>query len=214
MNIEIKRAESCLSQNGLLDKILRVEEEAWPEEVRATREKFTSRLETFSEGCFLAYLDRELKGVLTSEIINFDVHSPPTSWERVTDNGFIKGTHNKNGNALYIVSLGVSKFAQGKGLGSLLLGEAKTFTKKKGLDFLVLGARISGYHQFHIEHLAIDIEKYLKTKKEGTQDPIDPEIRFYTRNGLRILKIIPNYMEDDPESENYGAVMIWENNSK
>ena len=213
MNIEVKIANSS-DQRGLLDEILRVEEEAWPEEVRATREKFISRLNIFPEGFFLAYLEGKLTGVLTSEIINFDINDPPVSWEGITDNGLIESTHYKGGNALYVVSLGVSKLAQGRGLGSCLLEEARNFIKNKRLDFLVLGARIPGYHQFHEEHPTVDVKEYLRTKKEGTRYPIDSEIRFYTRNRLRVLKIVPNYMEDDPESENYGAVMIWENSPK
>lgn len=216
MDTEVKRAKSLLSkvgQKGLLSELIRVEEEAWPPEVRATQEKFASRLDIFPEGIFLGYSDEILRGALTSEIIEYDVDNPPTSWEKITDNGYIKATHNKNGNALYVVSLGVSKFAQGKGLGSQLLEEAKRFAQERGLDFLVLGARIPGYHRFHEEHPTVDIEQYLKTKNEN-QDPIDSEIRFYARNGLRVLKTVPNYMEDDPESENYGAVMIWESGSK
>jgi len=209
MRIEIRRVDG-LDRNGLLDEILRVEEEAWPEEVRASREKFASRLDTFPEGIFLAYLDGRLMGVLTSEIIRFDIDNPPVSWEKTTDNGFIKNTHNKDGNALYVVSLGVSGLAQGQGLGSRLLTEAKAFVQERGLTSLVLGARIPGYHQFHQEHPDVDIDEYLKTTKD--QEPIDPEIRFYMRNGLRVVKVVPNYMEDDPQSENYGAVMIWERN--
>lgn len=41
---------------------------------------------------------------------------------------------------------------------------------------------------------------------------LDPEIYFYAqKNDFTILQVMPNYMEDDPESENYGVVMYWRN---
>lgn len=55
-----------------------------------------------------------------------------------------------------------------------------------------------------------NIQRLSEIPREDGQ-PLDPEIRFYTRCGLKPAKVVRNYMEDDPESENYGVVMIWEN---
>lgn len=188
-----------------LDDVVRLENKIWPEGTRASREKFESRLKFFPDGFFVAYKDERMIGVSTSEIINYDFKNHPISWEEITDNGFIRNTHDKNGNALYVVSLGAISRSGG---GGALIEKQKKLVIKLGLDCLILGARISGYDKYCVENGEIGVKKYLnKTNEDG--QVFDDEIRFYTRNGLEIVKIVKNYMEDDLESRNFGAVMIW-----
>jgi len=188
-----------------IDKVAELEKEIWPEGTRASKEKFQSRFEVFPQGFFVAYKDGKLIGASTSEIINYDSENPPTSWEEITDNGWIKRTHDENGNALYVVSVGAVSRSGG---GSALISAQKDLVKKLGLDFLVLGARIPGYDKYCREKGEINIKEYVKLKRSDGE-LLDPELRFYTRNGLKLNKIMPNYMEDDKESRNYGAIMVW-----
>jgi len=139
-----------------LNGVVRVECEAWPEEVRAPREKFEKRLEVFPQGFFAVYVDGVMAGVSTSQIIQYP-NSNLDSWEKITDNGHIVNSHDPEGNALYVVSVGVSSRYQGRGLGSKLVEEQKRLTKKIGLKYLVLGARIPGYHK----HSSIPVEDYV-----------------------------------------------------
>lgn len=208
--INIKSAKEAQDKEILLGEVLRTEAEAWPEEIRAPREKFVSRLEIFPEGFFLAYVNGKLAGVSTSERIQFDPNFPPKSWEEITDNGFIKNSHDPRGNALYVVSVGVADWAQGRGLGGVLVKAQKELVQQLGLDHLVLGARLSGYHNYHKDHSDLSAENYAQLINDRGE-PQDPEIRFYTRQGLAVREVSPNYMEDDPESENFGVVMVWEN---
>lgn len=194
----------------VLDEVVKVEKEAWPEEIQASREKFESRAEIFPEGFLTISLpELGMVGVSTAEIISYDPQNPPLSWEEITDDGWIKNTHDLKGNALYLASVGASPKAVGQGVGSTLVKEQIALAQKLGLDYLVLGSRIPGYHQYHKQHPEATIEEYLSLKKN--EEKLDPEIRFYERNGLKLTKVVPNYMEDDPESENYGAIMVWQN---
>ena len=211
-NLQIVRLSeiSKADISRILDEVVRVERETWPEEIQAPREKFESRAEIFPEGFLTINLsDLGMVGVSTAEIINFNPQNPPISWEETTDNGWIKNTHTKEGNTLYLVSVGASPRSVGRGIGTRLVQEQINLAKKLNLDYLVLGSRIPGYHRYHQEHPNTTISDYLSLKRG--KETYDPEIRFYSRCGLKIAKIVPNYMEDDPESENYGAVMIWEN---
>ena len=192
-----------------LDKIVELENKIWPEGTRATREKFASRLEIFPQGFFVAFMNNEMIGVSTSEIIGYDLEHPPISWESVTDNGWIKRTHNSGGNALYVVSIGAISRSGG---GSALVEAQKELSKRLNLSCLILGARIPGYDSYCREQGDIDIQEYVKLRREDGEF-LDSELRFYTRNGLALSKIIPQYMEDDKESRNYGALMIRENSS-
>ncbi len=181
------------TQEKLLDDLERYEERTWPEGTRASRENFAARLRTFSEGFLIEKTGGEIAGVCTAEIINYDPDKPPLSWEEVTDNGSIN-THDPSGNALYIVSIGVDPKYQGKGVGSSLLNRQKELARSLGLQYVVLGSRVPFYHQ----HKEVPVEDYVET---------DPEIRFYRKNSFEMVKIVPNYMEYDKESLNYGVVM-------
>lgn len=189
-----------------LDDVIRLENEIWPEGTRAPVNKFESRLRIFPEGFFLAFKGTEPIGVSTSEIINYTPENPPRSWEEITDNGYIRN-HSSKGNAIYVVSVGAKSRSGG---GSALIQAQKNITEKLNLRYLVLGARIPGYNEYCNNIEEIPVEKYVKLRRENGE-LYDPELRFYTRNGLELIKIMPNYMEDDRESRNYGAIMLWEN---
>ena len=192
-----------------LDKVIELENEIWPEGTRASKEKFESRLKIFPQGFFLALKNEEVIGTSTSEIINYEPENPPTSWENITDKGYIRN-HNLNGNALYVVSIGAVSRSGG---GSALISAQKNLAQKLDLKYLILGARISGYDKYCKTNKEININDYIKLKRED-DELLDSELRFYTRNGLKLHKIISNYMQEDKESRNYGAIMVWENKSK
>lgn len=189
-----------------LNEIVELENKIWPEGTRATRDKFESRLKLFQQGFFLAYKDGNIIGASTSERIDYDPSNPPTSWEKITDNGYIKA-HNPEGNSIYVVSIGAESRSGG---GSALVQAQKKLVEKLGLKYLILGARIPGYDEYIIKNGEIPIEKYVQLKREDGE-LLNSELRFYTRNGLKLIKIMPNYMEDDKESRNYGAIMVWQN---
>ena len=189
-----------------LDEIVKLENQIWPEGTRANKEKFESRLKIFPQGFFLALKNGKLIGTSTSEIIFYNPKNPPTSWENITNNGYIKN-HNPNGNALYVVSIvAVSR----SGGGSALINAQKNLTQKLNLEYLVLGARIPGYNKYCKENGEISIKNYIKLKRSDGE-LLDPELRFYTRNELNLVKINPNNMKNDKESRNYGAIMVWKN---
>ena len=186
-----------------LDDVITLENKVWPPGTRSPREKFESRLRIFPEGFFLAYKEGSLIGVSTSQIIKYD-GSTIDSWEKITDFGWIR-THNPMGNALYVVSLGAISRSGG---GSALINAQKKLATELGLDLLVLGSRIPGYDSYCKKQEEIPIERYVELQRENGE-LLDPELRFYTRNGLSLKEIKSNYMEDDKESRNYGAIMLW-----
>jgi ribosomal protein S18 acetylase RimI-like enzyme len=194
-----------------MDEIMRVEEEAWPAEIRAPRDKFINRMRYFPAGFFVGLRDGRIMGASTSEIINYDSSNPPDKWEGITDNGWITKTHNPLGNALYVVSIGVSPDWRCKGLGSKLVQAQKNLTSEIGLDCLVLGARCPEYHKPEFD--SIPVEQYVNLRREDNKLR-DMELRFYEGNGLKVIKPVPQYMDEDPECRHYGVVMEWRNHRK
>lgn len=209
-NVKIESAMNMsLSDEGrFLDEVMEVERSAWPPELQASRKKFASRLNIFPEGFFVARINGKIGGVTTSQITTYDPSASKT-WDEITDNGMITKTHVPGGNALYVVSVGVAKEAQGNHVGSQIVEAQKKLASELRLKYLYLGARIPGYDNYCKERGELSIEEYLKLKDDDGE-ALDPEIRFYNRCGLRVEKIIPEF-ESDVDSKNYGIVMIWKN---
>jgi len=198
--LEIRQAE--FKDMG---KILRIEREAWPQGLRATKEMFSSRLKTFPEGFLCAVMDEEMQGFVVTEILDYDIQSSSLSWQEATDNGYIRNTHNPNGDTLYGVSLSVSPCAK-KGVAIALLEAAGRLAIKRGLKRVLFGSRIPRYYKYAAQMSA---DEYVSAKTR-TGRHLDPELGMYQSIGLKPLKVIPEYIKD-PESLNYGILVVWEN---
>jgi ribosomal protein S18 acetylase RimI-like enzyme len=208
-------------RNKQLNDVMQVEQLAWQEGIQATRDKFECRAEVFPEGFKLAYEDGHPVGVTTSEMIKYSLDLRILSWEEVTNNGYISPRRNydgyvlghiSEGNALYVVSLGVHPAYRRRGIGSLLIQQQQQLAVGKGLEYVVLGARLPGYAQTKAQNPALTAEDYVLLTDQHNE-PYDQELRFYHRNGFEIHDLRPNYMEDDRESLNYGVIMLWRNSS-
>jgi len=186
--------------------ILVVEEESWPEGLRATEEMFCARIETFPEGVIVAENTDRIVGVVVGEIVNYDINeSYLPSWAEITDNGYIRRSHNPTGDTLYGVDLSVSPLASGGASKLLMLAMGKLvirFNLKQG----ILGARMSRYCKYADRMTPWE---YLMARTRSGRY-IDPEIWFYSKLGLQIVRVIPNYIED-PESCNNAVLLVWKN---
>lgn len=188
-----------------LEGMLRVEHESWSEEQAFTREHFLSHLAVFPEGIFLAEVNDEIAGVGISEILDYDLSHPILTWYEATDNGYLKNSHNPDGSYLYGVSLSISPNFSAFRLGSKMLENAKNHIIDKGLRAFIIGSRVPRY----TEHAGkMSINDYINFRKG--QHYLDPELEFYSKCGFKIVEALPNYFED-PESQNYGVLMIWRN---
>jgi hypothetical protein len=188
-----------------LSEIIRVEKEAWPEGTEASEEMFRSRMEIYPEGVHVAVFKGKIIGVVAFELINYDVNNPITSWKEATDNGMIKNSHNPKGDTIFGIDLTAVPDAP-RGTGTRLLVEVGRQAITKNLKRGILGGRLPYYKDYADK---MTPEEYLKAKNENGE-PLDPEVRFYKRAGLKIEKVLPNYFED-PDSLNYGVLLIWDN---
>jgi len=205
-----------------LPGILEVENKAWPEKLRANRQVYEFRLKTFPEGLLIAEADGKIEGVVVTQKVSSEVADQGRSWNEITDGGRIKKTHNPRGNTLYGVNLSVFSRAP-RGVATALLEAIGKKAIINNIKQIVLGARIPGFkryfeeycHQHRLSHLSEKqkdeiAEEYIKTFTPKGK-PLDPEINFYyTKAGTSVLKLLPNYIED-PESLNYGVLLVWKN---
>lgn len=197
----------CARENDIA-KLIRVDREAflddWPKELLLTEDYFKTWLEVFPEGFFVASLDDKPVGYAAVEIIEHNIENPIPSWYKATDNGFIRRTHNPSGNTVYGVSIAVSRRCSIIRVGKKLMESAiKKFIRNRNLRYGVVGSRVPGYYKAAKQ---MTIEEYVYAKRRNRQ-AIDPLVAFYQRCGFRIVKILPNYIED-PFSQNYGVLMV------
>ena len=198
-----------------IPKILEVEKATWGEKRAASSDMVKSRIEIFPEGTLIALVNNNLVGFISTQIVNYDLEHDSPSWYEITDNGFIAKTHNPHGDTLYGVNLSVHPEWQNRDVGKKLLKSVIEFGISINLKQGLLGARVPHYYKFADK---IKIEDYVNICKQKVEDnislndniPPDPELLFYLKCGLQIVKVIPNYFED-PESLNYGVLLMMKN---
>lgn len=207
---------------GDLDEIDRVEKATWPVDWQAPKAKFAARLDRFPQGVIGIFENGKLAGVTTSMRITFDpkkIDDYHKTWDGITGDGLIT-THEPEGDTLYVVSVGVQGESQGKGYGQQLVAKQFELARNSGCKYLMLGARLPKFRETLINQgtdpdnlstsdLTQKAQDYLGLKRSDGQRQ-EPEIRFYERCGLGVLKLTDPDFGPDPDSCNLGVIMIAE----
>ena len=101
-----------------IDEIMRLEQEAFIEEIQEERKVFLERIKVFPEGFFI--LEDEtgnISGYFSSELWN----SYPESEESFKLGHSASSSHKKTGTVLYISSIALGNSLRGKGMGTVFL---------------------------------------------------------------------------------------------
>ncbi len=190
------------------DQLIRIQQESFPppfpSELWWNKEQLHNHVTLFPEGALCVEIDNVLCGSITGLKINFDTENPNHTWEEITDNGYITN-HLDTGNTLYIVDICVSPSFRAYGLGKWLMQSMYEVVVNQGLERLLGGGRISGYHLYSSELTA---DQYVNNVIKGELK--DPVITFLLKCGRTPVHLVKNYLEDE-ESQNYGLLMEWKN---
>ncbi|PCL89216.1 GNAT family N-acetyltransferase [Paenibacillus lautus] len=190
------------------DELIAIQSETfpppYPPEQWWNKEQLMQHVTLFPEGALCVEVDGMLAGSITSLIVDYDPMEPAHSWAEATDNGYIR-THQPDGNTLYIADICVRPRFRKLGLGKWLIQSLYHVTIERGLDRLLGGGRMPGYHRHAHEMSAVE---YLDAVVRG--DLKDPVITFLLRCGRTPVGVAAEYLEDE-ESCNYGALMEWKN---
>jgi len=207
--IEIRQA-----QLEDLEQMRQVEVEAWGDEA-ATIEQMKSRINTFPKGNIVAIFNGKVIGIGSwfKIKINDLISDVSFSWDKITNNGFIKKSHLNCGNTAYGVDLSVSPKTAGLGIAKAIVSTAMADVMSENLTGLYLGARVPFFAKWLIKNHPDakpedKINEYVYLKHRGK--PKDPELKLYYDLGLKPQKIFPNYFPD-PDSHNFGMLVYWEN---
>jgi ribosomal protein S18 acetylase RimI-like enzyme len=190
------------------DQLIQIQSECFPppfpSELWWNKEQLTNHITLFPEGALCVEVEGELAGSLTGLCVEFDPEHMAHTWEEITDHGYIRN-HNPKGNTLYIVDISVRPKYRKWGLGKLMMQAMYHVVIQKGLDRLLGGGRMPGYHKV-AETMSPEV--YLQALIKG--DLKDPVITFLLRCGRVPLGVVANYLEDE-ESLNYAVLMDWKN---
>lgn len=190
------------------DELIDIQRECFPppfpSELWWNTEQLSNHVTLFPEGALCIEIDGKVVSSLTGLCVNFDPTHPSHTWADITDQGYITN-HDANGNTLYIVDISVRPTYRSLGLGKIMMQSMYHIVIEKGLDRLLGGGRMPGYHKYANKLTA---EAYKDAIVTG--EIKDPVITFLLRCGRLPVAVVENYL-DDEESLNYGLLMEWKN---
>jgi ribosomal protein S18 acetylase RimI-like enzyme len=176
----------------------------FPSELWWNEEQLSNHVTRFPEGALCVEVDGVLAGSMTGLIVHFDPGHLHHTWEEITDSGYIRN-HDPSGNTLYIVDICIRPAYRSMKLGYWLMQSMYEIVVHLGLDRLLGGGRMPGYHRYAEQMTA---EQYVHAVVEGTIR--DPVITFLLRCGRSPIGIVEHYLEDE-ESCNNAVLMEWKN---
>jgi predicted amidohydrolase/GNAT superfamily N-acetyltransferase len=197
----------CVRQMTLADvpAVIEQQRRAFPGEPAWRPEQMARHLEVFPKGqLVVADQTGHILGSASSLIIDWDDYAESAQWSAITGHGTFD-THNPLGKTLYGADMGVAPEARHQGIGTLLYEARKELIRERGLKRLLTGGRIPGYASVAEQ---MTPKEYVAEVVAGKRR--DAALTFQLENGLVVLDVIPNYLEDS-ESRGFATVLEWLN---
>jgi len=188
-----------------IDEIISLQKICFKGMLPWTREQLLSHLEHFPEGQICIELEGTIIGSCSSLIVNFDEYDDKHTWDDITDEGYITN-HNPEGYNLYGIEVMVHPDYRGMKIGRRLYEARKELASRLNLKSIIIGGRIPNYHKYANE---MSPKEYVE---QVTLHKIyDPVLSFQLMNGFTLMRINPNYLPDDVQSNKYATLMEWNN---
>jgi GNAT superfamily N-acetyltransferase len=126
-------------------------------------------------------------------------------WDVLTSHGTFVD-HNPVGHTLYGADVFVSPDHQHHGLAHALTDATRDLVVEENLWRMVGGSRLPGYARVAA---TVSPEAYVADVIAGTRT--DPVLSVHIKDGWSVVKPIRGYLQNDPESANWAAVIQWIN---
>lgn len=190
------------------DGIRRLSRLIYPGEPPWSERELSSHLEVFPEGQFVAVESATglVVGMAASLVIRWRDYDVDANWREITGNELFTNHDLENGRTLYGAEVMVHPAMQGKKIGRLLYRARKDLCQRLGLLRILAGARLVGYHRMADR---ITPEAYVQRVVNG--ELFDKTLTFQLKRGFHVVTVVPDYLENDPLSLGYAAVIEWLN---
>lgn len=185
--------------------VVELQRRVYPERLAWSPEELEQHLRVFPEGQLVA-TDQSGRVIASASslIIDWDDYGEEAKWSTITGQGTFD-THNPLGKTLYGADMCVDRSVRRHGAGTLFYEARKQMVKSRGLKRLLTGGRIPGYAQFSGQ---MTPQEYVAEVVRGKRK--DPTLSFQLANGLVVLDVVPEYLED-PESRGFATLLEWLN---
>ncbi|MBL7792921.1 MAG: GNAT family N-acetyltransferase, partial [Saprospiraceae bacterium] len=128
----------------------------------------------------------------------------PHTFLDISDNLWIEGTHEPNGDWLYGLDVGVDPDYRSQGIAREIYRARQEVARHFGLKGQITVGMMNGYGKVEDE---FTVEEYFD--KLMNKDLIDPTVSAQQKLGFKIISLITDYL-DDPTCGNAGVLMTME----
>lgn len=167
-----------------------------------------SHLRVFPEGQFVAVESESQRvvGMAASLIVLWDDYDMQANWRDFTDRGMFTNHDPEHGRTLYGAEVMVRPGMQRRRVGTRLYKARRNLVQQLKLLRIRAGARLRGYHR-HAKKM--NAEEYVIRVLRG--ELRDATLTFQIKQGFHVLGVVSEYLQHDPESLGYAAVIEWIN---
>jgi len=164
------------------------------------------QINNFRQGQMVVMVGDALVGYCATFRISGDIALKPHTWDEITGNGFAS-RHDIHGDWLYGMEICVDPAYRGYRIGQRLYNERKKLCQSLGLKGVVFAGRLPNLRK-RLKKVGT-VENYIdQVQHKKIKDPV---LSFQLRNGFEVIGVIPNYLDDDRDSLNYAAHLVWYN---
>ena len=162
-------------------------------------------VDIFPEGQFCIEVDGKVAACALSIIVLYELYGDNHTYHEIVGN-FTFNTHTDDGDILYGIEVFVSPEFRGLRLGRRLYNERKDLCEKLNLKGILIGGRLPN---FHLHSDMYSPREYIEKVRDREIE--DPVLNFQLANNFHVLKVLKNYLKGDTESEEFAALMQWNN---
>ncbi len=162
-------------------------------------------LAKFPEGQIAVCVNDKVVGCALSIIVDYNKYGDNHRYEQIVGD-YTFDTHDADGDVLYGIEVFVHPDFRGMRLARRLYDARKELCESFNLRSIIFGGRMSNY--------AAQEEKYSpkeyieQVKNNHIHDAV---LNFQFANGFHVKKLIKNYIPEDAASNDYAALMEWNN---
>lgn len=171
-------------------------------------EELASHRRVFPAGQFVAVFGAEERvvGMCASLIVHWDDYNTLDCWQEFTANGMFTNHDPVHGRTLYGAEIIVDPALQHHGVGHKLYARRFAMVEGLGLRRIRGGARLREYHRYADTMTA---EEYVV----GVVHDLfaDRTLSFQLNQGFHVIAVVPHYLDHDPETLGFAAVIEWLN---
>lgn len=189
-------------------QIIELSRAVYPDSIPWSEAALGSHVKIFPEGQFVA-IDQDkhrVVGMASSLILLWEDYEIIEDWSDFTDGGKFTNHDPEHGRTLYGAEVMVHPQCQGQGIGRKIYAARRDLARRRGLLRIRAGARLRGYHEYAKQMSA---KEYVK--RVVREEIRDPTLSFQLHQGFEVLGVVPKYLQNDPESLGFAAVIEWLN---